>query len=209
MKIKEIRCKSILTKTKLPACDYVINPYVGCSFGCVYCYSRFMKRFTGHKEAWGQFVDIKINYNPVFKNQLEVYIIKENGDIDDVSVLRNCITGKPKDNLKIAMRVAIQPQIYQFRLNQSKLVCELCNNSEKIEIDHHSEKTPFAKLYIDFMEGNSLSIPTSFDDTDGHLKCFKKEDYNFEKIWFDYHKNNAILRILCKKCNSSQLKYKK
>jgi len=71
MKIREIHCKSILTKTKLPGCDYVINPYVGCSFGCVYCYSRFMKRFTGHKEKWGQFVDVKINAPDILKTQMK------------------------------------------------------------------------------------------------------------------------------------------
>jgi DNA repair photolyase len=39
----------------------VLNPYVGCQHNCVYCYARFMKRFTGHKERWGEFVDVKIN----------------------------------------------------------------------------------------------------------------------------------------------------
>ena len=26
-----------------------------------YCYARFMKRVTGHREPWGEFVDVKIN----------------------------------------------------------------------------------------------------------------------------------------------------
>lgn len=61
MKIQEIKAKSIITKTKLPEGDYVINPYTGCIHSCIYCYARFMKRFTGHTEPWGKFVDIKIN----------------------------------------------------------------------------------------------------------------------------------------------------
>ena len=59
MKIKEINVNDYLTKSNLPASDYVINPYVGCSHGCRYCYASFMKRFTGHQENWGDFVDIK------------------------------------------------------------------------------------------------------------------------------------------------------
>ena len=59
MKIKEIHSKTILSSSKVY--DYVINPYVGCQHGCSYCYARFMKRFTGHKESWGDFVDVKIN----------------------------------------------------------------------------------------------------------------------------------------------------
>ena len=56
---KEIQVKDYLTKSNLPASDYVINPYIGCTHGCKYCYASFMKRFTGHKEEWGTFIDIK------------------------------------------------------------------------------------------------------------------------------------------------------
>ena len=59
MIIKEINVNNYLTKSNLPASDYVINPYVGCPHGCKYCYASFMKRFTGHTEDWGTFVDIK------------------------------------------------------------------------------------------------------------------------------------------------------
>ena len=59
MIVKEIQAKAILSVSKVY--DYVINPYTGCQHGCTYCYARFMKRFTGHKEPWGEFVDVKIN----------------------------------------------------------------------------------------------------------------------------------------------------
>lgn len=59
MIVKEVCAKTILSKSKV--FDYAINPYIGCEYGCTYCYARFMKRFTGHKEAWGEFVDVKIN----------------------------------------------------------------------------------------------------------------------------------------------------
>lgn len=70
MKIKEIQVNDYLTKSNLPASDYVINPYVGCPHGCKYCYASFMKRFTGHQEEWGTFIDIKrcdkkINLNKI------------------------------------------------------------------------------------------------------------------------------------------------
>lgn len=61
MIIREIESKSILSKTGIPIADYVINPYVGCIHSCVFCYARFMKRFTGHEEEWGKFLDVKVN----------------------------------------------------------------------------------------------------------------------------------------------------
>lgn len=68
MNVKEIQSKTILSKSKVY--DYVINPYVGCQHACTYCYARFMKRFSGHKEPWGKFVDVKINAADLLKKEI-------------------------------------------------------------------------------------------------------------------------------------------
>lgn len=64
LKIQEIRVKSVISKSNLPVCDYSVNPYVGCPHACKYCYASFMKRFTGHGEPWGTFLDVK-DWQPV------------------------------------------------------------------------------------------------------------------------------------------------
>lgn len=56
---REVQAKTILSKSQVY--PYAINPYIGCQHGCTYCYARFMKRFSGHREPWGDFVDVKIN----------------------------------------------------------------------------------------------------------------------------------------------------
>ena len=68
--VKEIQVKSILTKSRLPEADYVINPYIGCQHSCKYCYARFMKRFTHHKEPWGEFVDVKLNAAAILEKEI-------------------------------------------------------------------------------------------------------------------------------------------
>ncbi len=68
MIVKEIHSKSILSNSKIY--DYVINPYVGCQHACSYCYARFMKKFTGHKEPWGEFVDVKINAAELLRKEI-------------------------------------------------------------------------------------------------------------------------------------------
>jgi DNA repair photolyase len=63
--------KSVLSRSGIPGADYCLNPYVGCSHACRYCYATFMKRFTGHgDEAWGSFVDVKTNAPEVLEKQL-------------------------------------------------------------------------------------------------------------------------------------------
>ena len=60
MKINFIETKNVITKSNIPDIDYVINPYIGCQHGCIYCYAEYMKRFTNHSgEKWGEFLDIK------------------------------------------------------------------------------------------------------------------------------------------------------
>ncbi len=51
--------------------DFCLNPYVGCAHGCRYCYATFMKRYTGHTEEWGSFVDIKANAPEVLAKQVK------------------------------------------------------------------------------------------------------------------------------------------
>jgi radical SAM mobile pair protein B len=66
MIIKEVETKNVLTKSNLPVSDYSVNPYVGCTHACKYCYASFMKRFTNHPEPWGEFLDVKLW--PAIKN---------------------------------------------------------------------------------------------------------------------------------------------
>ena len=69
MNIREIRAKNILSKSQIY--DYALNPYIGCQHACVYCYAKFMKRFTGHKEPWGKFVDVKINAPELLEREVK------------------------------------------------------------------------------------------------------------------------------------------
>ena len=64
--IRDVETKNIMTKSNLPVGGYSVNPYVGCTHGCKYCYASKMKRYTGHTEPWGTFLDIK--HWPTIKN---------------------------------------------------------------------------------------------------------------------------------------------
>jgi DNA repair photolyase len=66
--VQEIRAKTILSKSKIY--PYVVNPYTGCQHACSYCYARFMKRVTGHKEPWGEFVDVKVNAAELLRKEI-------------------------------------------------------------------------------------------------------------------------------------------
>jgi len=70
VKVREIEAKSILNPSKIH--DYCLNPFTGCELNCAYCYARlFMRRYSGHAEPWGEFVDVKVNAPELLRRQLQ------------------------------------------------------------------------------------------------------------------------------------------
>jgi DNA repair photolyase len=69
--INEINADKVLGLTKISLADYVINHYVGCQYGCLYCYAKYTKRAKKRNIEWGTYVDVKINSVELLKKELE------------------------------------------------------------------------------------------------------------------------------------------
>ncbi len=74
--VNEVSVKSLLNKHKKRddwfLGDYTLNPYAGCSMGCIYCYTRGSKYGGDH----GIIVSAKSNAVPILKKQLKNRIRK-------------------------------------------------------------------------------------------------------------------------------------
>ncbi len=66
---REILAKSVLTKSGIT--DYSVNCYSGCLHNCVYCYARYMRKFTNHAQPWGRYLDVKINAAEVLAREVK------------------------------------------------------------------------------------------------------------------------------------------
>lgn len=71
IKVRLIQAKSIFIKSGLPGSDFVINPYNGCLFGCMYCYAAQIARWKHPNEKWGSYLDVKINAAELLRQELE------------------------------------------------------------------------------------------------------------------------------------------
>ncbi|TCP24122.1 DNA repair photolyase [Scopulibacillus darangshiensis] len=71
--IQERTPKKLLTPASgyLKGYSHTLNPYVGCAFGCSYCYVRRMPVALFRKEEWGTWVDIKRSAKESFKRELK------------------------------------------------------------------------------------------------------------------------------------------
>ncbi|PLX36331.1 MAG: radical SAM protein [Hyphomicrobiales bacterium] len=78
LQIHETTAKSILAVTKVPSADYVINPYTGCQFSCMYCFASFVGRFVGEpNENWGNYVYVKTNAVELMDKQIHRLLKKD------------------------------------------------------------------------------------------------------------------------------------
>ena len=60
MDTRDVKASVATSRSRLPGLDYALNPYKGCSHGCVYCYSPDVLRDPDW-ETWGSHVEIKTN----------------------------------------------------------------------------------------------------------------------------------------------------
>lgn len=63
------RVSRALTRSGLPDIDYALNPYIGCSHGCIYCYARLYTRNKEISENWGMVVAVKENIVDLVKRE--------------------------------------------------------------------------------------------------------------------------------------------
>lgn len=61
LEINEITINRILNPTSIDLGEYVINPYMGCEFACLYCYVRSNKVVRKREKPWGTYVDVRSN----------------------------------------------------------------------------------------------------------------------------------------------------
>lgn len=54
-------CRIALNRSAIPGIDYCLNPYTGCTHGCVYCYAACMPSIARDR-PWGSFVEVKTNF---------------------------------------------------------------------------------------------------------------------------------------------------
>ncbi len=119
MKIKEKKCRTIMSKSGLYGTDYSINPFTGCSHACVYCFAPFVLR---EKRSWGTFVDVKINALEALEKQIKKH---KKGDITCFHILMSSVTDPYQE---IEKKYKITRQILE-RLKSTKFFVSILTKS--------------------------------------------------------------------------------
>ncbi len=62
-------CRVALSPSRLPGLDLALNPYTGCSHGCIYCYAPYVLRTP--PSEWGRKVIAKTNISKLLEKELK------------------------------------------------------------------------------------------------------------------------------------------
>ena len=103
---RRVECKSLLNKSGIT--DYAVNCYSGCSHACVYCYARFVTRFTHPREDWGKFVDVKENAVQVLAKEVK------RRRVGQVMLSSVCDAWQPVENKALLTRQCLE-LLVQYR----------------------------------------------------------------------------------------------
>ena len=109
-----------------------------------------------------------------------------------------------------AMRYAIRRQISNYRKRNINAGCVLCNDNNKIEVDHYPTKfCVISKDFIQLQKNKNKPAPTEFKyhPTKG-MSMFKDGtisndhyDKKWKQAWQRYHNKHSAYRYLCSFCN--------
>ena len=115
-KVEKNQVSSILTKASgfMASYDFTLNPYSGCTFGCVYCYAASFARGVDKRDTWGKWVSVKENALALIR--------KQHGKLKDTVVYMSSVTDpyQPIDRLTGITRSLIEELLIQ----KAKLVIQ-------------------------------------------------------------------------------------
>jgi 5-methylcytosine-specific restriction endonuclease McrA len=180
-------------------------------------YETVLAIVQNHPEATAKLKDIEDfyikenTYGGRFSKGFTLMIKKKGGGEMDVSYITSA-TGKgpsPRTVFHSCLRVSIDPQIREFKDNETKKVCALCN--KKLTTDTGRE-ADHVKHFVTIVDEFILTRPANFTYPTETKECndgtyryrLTDADSELEAAFIVYHEQQAELRITCKKCNQSR-----
>lgn len=112
--VRQVTARTILTPAngRLAGYDFSLNPYVGCGFGCSYCYAAFFVPDERRALEWGRWVDVKANARELLRRSkglagARVYV----GSVTDPYQPLERETGLTRSLLEFMVELRPQPRL--------------------------------------------------------------------------------------------------
>lgn len=70
LEIKIVKVNHILNPTSIDLGEYVINPFLGCEYACLYCYVRQNRVISKKSDPWGSYVEVRVNAPSLLEKEI-------------------------------------------------------------------------------------------------------------------------------------------
>lgn len=217
MEIREVKASRIMNPTSIDLGEFVINPYKGCQFSCLYCYAQFNKSALKDKRSWGSFVDARLNAPLLLERELLAKKPKQ-VLLGSISECFQPVETKYRITSKI-LEILNKHGVYYSILTRSPLIKEsipllkmgyckaiyfTINNYDKKLKDKIEPKSPQFPDRLDAIEelrSNNIPVIPSFSpilpfvtDLDNIFAGLEKYDtLNFEGLNFNLGNINKVI----------------
>ena len=230
MIIKEIEVNRYIAKSKIEGIDFVINPYIGCPNGCIYCYASFIKKLTNHKEKWGTFLDVKKTNYKLKKISVnnKTYLLSSTTDCYNKYEEKYQLTKKIlKELIKFDFKLIIETKnklilrdldiLKQFKNLQVIISLNTLNDSLRKEIENDSsiedriktiQKLSLEGIYTILNISPIMPYLTDYQEIILKTKDFVKE-YRFEFLQLKGDYQKEFLKYIKEKHSNYYFQYAK
>ncbi len=202
MQYTEIFVKNALSRSKLQATDYALNPYRGCEHQCVYCYSPYVLHIP--IEEWRKRVYVKVNLPTVLNKELK----RKKGFITIGTVTDAYQPAEQKYEItRKSLRVLLKHQARISILTKSSLILRdldiiknfqeahigvtitTLNDALRRKIEPNSDSVDSRLQVIDEFTGKAITYafigPIFPEITEPYLEDIVKEIRNVDYVIFD------------------------
>jgi DNA repair photolyase len=122
VEFNQVKIKRILNPTSIDLGEYVINPFLGCAYACLYCYVRSNRVISRKNKPWGEYVDIRVNAPELLEKELAAKKPK----IVLLGSTTECFQPIGKEHALIAkiLEVLNRHKVYYVILSRSPLITD-------------------------------------------------------------------------------------
>jgi len=178
MIVEQINARSIFSPAtgfiRRGGFDWTCNPYVGCSFGCVYCYAMFLPQNRRPREDWGKWFQAKVNALELARKQApkvageavylssvtDPYLPAERGLTLTRGILEELVPHQPRLLVQTRGPLVVRDLDVLARFRSVRVNMTISTDSEEARLAFEPKAPPLERRWQALAECKAAGMPT-------------------------------------------------
>ena len=154
--------------------DWTCNPYLGCSFGCTYCYAMFLPQNRRPREEWGRWFQAKANAVELARKQAskvagqavylssvtDPYLPAERGLTLTRGILEELVPHQPRLLVQTRGPLVVRDLDVLARFRSVRVNMTISTDSEEARLAFEPKAPPLERRWQALAECKAAGMPT-------------------------------------------------